>query len=98
MLYIEWLYEVSNYLLLYNVGELFVSELLKIGRVQHQHSFVLDVNIYAQVVVTAYNVTLGSLSRRLPNKLLRLIDEIELTQNNREHISNFCLAKLRRLL
>ena len=98
MLYIERLYEVSNYLLLYHVGEFFVSRLLKIGRVQHQYSFVLDVNIYAQVVVTAYNVTLGSLSTRLPNKLLRLIEEIELTQNNREHISNFCLVKLRRLL
>ena len=75
-----------------------VSELLKIGRVKHQHSSVLDVNIDTQVVVTAYNVTLGSLSTRLPNKILKLIDEIELTQNNREHISNFYLVNLRRHL
>ena len=98
LLYTEWLYEVLNCLLLYHVDEFFVSELLKNGWVKHQHSPVLDVNIYAQVVVTAYNVTLGCLWTMLQNKLLRLIDEIELTQNYREHISNFCLVNLRRLL
>jgi len=60
MLYSEWLHENLSYVHLYEVNEIFVSILLKIGRVKHQDSAVLRTQPQANEVVAAYNLTLGS--------------------------------------